>query len=156
MFASRSLVPILQLIEVTNKQVQAIILVPTRQRAQQVHQSLAILAEHMDVKSLVVEGGHDIRQQVETLMEDCHIVVGHPGRVYDMINRRALKTDAIKMVCIAEADEMVLADMQSQLDYIFELLPPLTQVALFAEVMDDAVVQLTEKLMRDPLRIVVV
>ena len=107
----------------------------------------------MDVQALVVEGGHGIRQQVETLKEGCHIVVGHPGRVYDMINRRALKTDAIKIVCIAEADEMVLADMQSQLDYTFELLPPLTQVVLFAESMYDAVVQVAEKHMRDPLRI---
>ena len=107
----------------------------------------------MNVRSLVVEGGHGIRQQVESLKEGCHVVVGHPGRVYDMINRRALKTDAIKTACIVEADEMVLADMQSQLEFIFELLPPLMQVVLFAESMYDAVVQVTEKHARDPLRI---
>jgi translation initiation factor 4A len=89
------------------------------------------------------------------LQEGVHVVVGTPGRVYDMINRRALRTDTIKQFCLDEADEMLSRGFKDQIYEVFQLLPQDTQVVLLSATMPADVLEVTKKFMRDPIRILV-
>ena len=88
-------------------------------------------------------------------MENVHVIVGTPGRVFDMIGRRALKTDNIKIFCLDEADEMLSRGFKDQIYEVFQLLPQDTQVVLLSATMPTDVLEVTKKFMRDPIRILV-
>jgi translation initiation factor 4A len=89
------------------------------------------------------------------LNEGPHVVVGTPGRVFDMINRGALKSDSVKMFCLDEADEMLSTGFKDAIYDIFQLLPAETQVVLLSATMPTDVLEVTKKFMRDPIRILV-
>ena len=80
---------------------------------------------------------------------------GTPGRVYDMLNRRAFRTDYLKMFCLDEADEMLSRGFKDQMYELFQLLPQDTQVVLLSATMPEDVLAVTKKFMRDPVRILV-
>lgn len=84
-----------------------------------------------------------------------HIVVGTPGRVFDMINRRSLKTDSVKIFCLDEADEMLSRGFKDQIYEVFQHLPQDTQVVLLSATMPADVLEVTKKFMREPIRILV-
>ena len=84
-----------------------------------------------------------------------HIVVGTPGRVFDMANRRSFKTDHVKMFVLDEADEMLSRGLKDQIYEVFRLLPQGVQVVLLSATMPAEVLEVTKKFMRDPIRILV-
>ena len=98
--------PLLQ-IDTSIKSPQAIILAPTRELAQQIQKVVIALGDYMSIDCHACIGGVNVREDMQKLAEGPHVIVGTPGRVFDMINRRALKTDHIKMFCLDEADEML-------------------------------------------------
>ena len=100
-------------------------------------------------------GGTNVREDMAKLQEGVHIVVGTPGRVGDMINRRAFRTDDIKIFCLDEADEMLSRGFKDQIYEVFQLLPQDTQVVLLSATMPADVLEVTKKFMRDPVRILV-
>lgn len=89
------------------------------------------------------------------LGDGAQVVVGTPGRVYDMINRGAFRTDKLKMFCLDEADEMLSRGFKDQMYEVFQLLPQDTQVVLLSATMPEDVLAVTKKFMRDPVRILV-
>jgi len=107
----------------------------------------------IDVHACV--GGTAVRENIRLLQSGVHIVVGTPGRVYDMINRGALKLDSVKQLCLDEADEMLSKGFKDQIYDIFKFLPETVQVCLFSATMPLEVLEVTEKFMRDPIRILV-
>ncbi|KAG5459462.1 MAG: ATP-dependent RNA helicase eIF4A [Olpidium bornovanus] len=154
-------ISILQNIDISLSQCQALILAPTRELAQQIQKVVIALGDYMGVRCHACIGGTNIREDIAKL-EGVHIVVGTPGRVFDMIsNRRALHPDAIKMFCLDEADEMLSRGFKDQIYDVFQLLPPNIQVVLLSATMPDEVLEVgntpdvTGKFMRDPVRILV-
>jgi len=109
----------------------------------------------MNVECHACVGGTNVREDMAKLQEGVHVVVGTPGRVYDMINRRALRTDTIKQFCLDEADEMLSRGFKDQIYEVFQLLPQDTQVVLLSATMPADVLEVTKKFMRDPVRILV-
>ncbi|KAH8998220.1 P-loop containing nucleoside triphosphate hydrolase protein [Lactarius hatsudake] len=109
----------------------------------------------MNVECHACVGGTNVREDMAKLQEGVHIVVGTPGRVYDMINRRALRTDTIKLFCLDEADEMLSRGFKDQIYEVFQLLPQDTQVVLLSATMPADVLEVTKKFMREPVRILV-
>lgn len=109
----------------------------------------------MNIECYSAVGGTSVREGMAKLQEGVHIVVGTPGRVFDMIQRRALKTDHIKIFCLDEADEMLSRGFKDQIYDVFQLLPPSTQVVLLSATMPADVLEVTTKFMRDPIRILV-
>ena len=83
------------------------ILAPTRELAQQIQKVVVAIGDFMNVECHACIGGTVVRDDVKALQEGVHVVVGTPGRVHDMIQRRALKTDNIKIFVLDEADEML-------------------------------------------------
>ena len=83
------------------------------------------------------------------------IVVGTPGRVHDMINRRALRLDSIQLFVLDEADEMLSRGFKEQIYDVFKFMPETVQCAIFSATMPLEVLEVTKKFMRDPIRILV-
>jgi superfamily II DNA/RNA helicase len=108
-------ISVLQKIDPAVKQCQALILAPTRELAQQIQKVVVAIGDFMNVECHACIGGTSVRDDMKALQEGPQVVVGTPGRVHDMIQRRFLKTDAMKMFVLDEADEMLSVSLHLQI-----------------------------------------
>merc|ERR1712149_46726 len=113
------------------------------------------LGDYVKVKCHACIGGTSVREDIEKLRAGQHMVVGTPGRVFDMIGKRHLRIDDCLIFVLDEADEMLSRGFKDQIYDIFKSLPPSVQVALFSATMPPDILDLTSKFMRDPIRILV-
>jgi len=148
-------IAILQQINPENRNCQALILAPTRELAQQIQKVVVALGDYMGVTCHACIGGTNVRDDMRKLEGGVQIVVGTPGRVYDMINRRSFQTDMIKMFVLDEADEMLSRGFKDQIYKVFKTMNGDTQVILLSATMPAEVLDVTGKFMRDPVTILV-
>uniref|UniRef100_A0A8C4GLD5 RNA helicase n=1 Tax=Dicentrarchus labrax TaxID=13489 RepID=A0A8C4GLD5_DICLA len=149
-------ISILQQIDVELKDTQALVLAPTRELAQQIQKVVLALGDYMGASCYACIGGTSIRTEVQKLLAEApHIVVGTPGRVFDMLTRRNLSSKNIKMFVLDEADEMLSRGFKDQIYDIFLKLSSSTQVVLLSATMPADVLEVTKKFMREPVRILV-
>merc|ERR1711911_513666 len=128
---------------------------PTRELAHQIQKVVLSLGDYMEVQCHACIGGTNVRDDLRKLEQGVHVVVGTPGRVFDMINRRALRTDKIRIFVLDEADEMLSRGFKDQIYDVFKNLPPQVQVNLLSATMPDEVMEVTNQFMRDPIMILV-
>uniref|UniRef100_A0AAZ3PZV1 RNA helicase n=1 Tax=Oncorhynchus tshawytscha TaxID=74940 RepID=A0AAZ3PZV1_ONCTS len=146
-------ISILQQIDMELKGTQALVLAPTRELAQQVCPGGEWRITEMYWSNLTWT---NVRNEVTKLQAEApHIVVGTPGRVFDMLNRKYLASKNIKMFVLDEADEMLSRGFKDQIYEIFQKLPTSTQVVLLSATMPQDVLEVTKKFMREPIRILV-
>jgi len=148
-------ISVLQKLDLTLNQCQALILAPTRELAQQIQKVVIALGDYMKTNIHACVGGTAVREDIRILSQGVHVVVGTPGRVYDMINRGALRLDRCLIFCLDEADEMLSRGFKDQIYDVFRFLPESVQVALFSATMPSEVLEVTNRFMRDPIRILV-
>lgn len=148
-------ISILQKLDLDVRGTQALILAPTRELAQQIQKVVVALGDYMNITSMACVGGTNVREDMKKLEEGSQVVVGTPGRVFDMLNRGALKPGTIKLFCLDEADEMLSRGFTEQIYDIFKHLPSDTQVVLLSATMPADVLEVTKKFMREPIRILV-
>jgi len=146
---------ILQQIDLTLNDCQALILAPTRELAQQIQKVVLALGDYLSVRCHACIGGTRVRDDITKLQSGVHIVVGTPGRVYDMLCRRVLKPDLVKIFILDEADEMLSLGFKDQIYDIFQALPPKVQVGLFSATMPPEALEITRRFMNSPTRILV-
>jgi translation initiation factor 4A len=134
----------------------ALILTPNRELSQQIHKVISSLGRHMGVKALVCCGGRPVRENVEGLRKrDTQVVVGTPGRIFDLISRGFLDCSRIQMVCLDEADKMLDIGFRDLVhDILTSGLPASLQLLLFSATMPGPVVELAKRLMVDPVHVV--
>jgi translation initiation factor 4A len=113
------------------------------------------LGDYLNAKAYACIGGNSIRDDVTVLQSGVHVVVGTPGRVLDLVQRGALDTSHIKVFILDEADEMLSRGFKDQIYDVFQVLPPKIQVGLFSATMPMEALEITQKFMSDPLRILV-
>jgi len=136
--------PLLQLIDVTKSNIQAVILAPTRELGQQIFKNLeAFNATSLGVTIAGVFGGIPIKPQIETLKNTTHIVVATPGRLADLIERNAISVKEISYFVLDEADEMVSAHKEG-VDAIIKALPKSRRTLLFTATMPGTIKQLVQ------------
>jgi len=145
----------LQRIDYGNRNCQALILAPTRELAQQIYKVVLALGDYLHVKCHACIGGTSVRDDIDKLREGQHVVVGTPGRVFDMLGKRHLRIDDLLTFVCDEADEMLSRGFKDQIYDIFKTLPPNVQVCLFSATMPPDILELTTKFMRDAVRILV-
>ncbi len=144
------------MIEPTSPNCQALILAPTRELASQIHKVIHCFSEFLKVNSRCVIGGTDPKEDKRALKDGCvHVVVGTPGRIKEMADKGILKTTHLKCIVLDEADEMLGRGFVEEIKEIFHFLPSDIQVCLFSATMPPEIVQMTEKFMKDPVRILV-
>ena len=148
-------VPLIERIDLREDSVQAIILVPTRELAQQVASDLKNFGKYLSVKVLAVYGGVPIYSQMEALQNAVHIVVGTPGRVIDHITRGTMLLDGVKFAILDEADRMLDMGFRDEMDFILSRTPEGRQTAMFSATMPDEVLTLASRHMRAPEQIFV-
>ncbi|MEE6517328.1 hypothetical protein FKM82_027467 [Ascaphus truei] len=143
-------------VELDLKATQALVLAPTRELAQQIQKVVMALGDYMGASCHACIGGTNVRAEVQKLQSEApHIIVGTPGRVFDMLNRRYLSPKCIKMFVLDEADEMLSRGFKDQIYDIFQKLSSNAQVVLLSATMPSDVLEVTKKFMRDPIRILV-
>lgn len=142
-------------IDENQHQTQGLVLAHTRELALQIYTVMRGLSQYMDVSYNLSVGGTQIRDNIDELLRNPTIVIGTPGRVLDMINKKALNTRTLKLLIIDEADEMLSKIFSNQIYDIFRFLPNEIQVGLFSATMTPEFFKLSGCFMRDPVKILV-
>lgn len=136
---------------------QVLIMAPTHELAHQITTviySLSAMMTGIRIKTIV--GGSSIDEDAEEMRKNpYHIIVGCPGRVYDMIRRRHINANKLKLVVLDEADEMLSSGFKEQVYNIFKYLNNNVQIALFSATLPSNIFQITHKFMRNPIKICV-
>ncbi|VDD77703.1 unnamed protein product [Mesocestoides corti] len=148
-------ISILQKLDVSLSKCQALVLAPTRELAKQIQSVIQKIGHLLCVKCYACIGGTRLQQDIQVLSDGQHVVVGTPGRVYDMIDRGALTTDYIKMFVLDEADEMLSRGFETQIQNIFKFLPETAQIVLLSATMPTEILEITKQMTNDPVRILV-
>lgn len=144
-------IPILETISTKDRKPQAIVLCPTRELALQVAEEIASLAKHKkNISILPVYGGQPIERQIHALKRGVHIIIGTPGRVIDHLERRTLQLDAVRMVVLDEADEMLDMGFREDIELILKTVPKERQTVFFSATMPRAFLDLTTKFQKNP------
>lgn len=146
---------ILQCINTSVRDTQALVISPTRELAEQTQKVLSALGDYMSVQCHCCVGGKSLGEDIRKLEGGVHVVSGTPGRIYDMIRRKHLDTKKISMLVIDEADEMFAAGFKDQVYDIYRYLPASVQVILISATLPPSVLHMTEKFMNDPVKVLV-
>jgi len=145
----------LQLVDTSIRETQVLILGPTRELVQQMQKVVLALGDYLNIQCHCCIGGTNIGDDIRKLDYGQHIVCGTPGRVYDMIRRRNMRTRSIKTLILDEADEMLNKGFHEQIYDVYRYLPPSTQVVLVSATLPHDILEMTHKFMTDPVRILV-
>jgi ATP-dependent RNA helicase DeaD len=146
--------PILQNLDPSRRETQALVLTPTRELAMQVAEAIHSYARNSKGVSVVpVYGGAPIVPQLRHLSRGAHVVVGTPGRLIDHLDRKSLKLGRLTMLVLDEADEMLRMGFIDDVERILSLSPPDRQTALFSATMPKEVLRIAERYLRDPERV---
>jgi len=145
----------LQSIDVTVRETQALVLSPAHELATQIQSVVLALGGYMDVQCHACIGGTSIGEDIRKPEYGQHIVSGTPECVVDMIRRHTIRTRNIKMLILDEADELLNKGFKDQIYDVYHYLPPSTQVVLLSATLPYDVLEMTTKFMTDPIRILV-
>jgi ATP-dependent RNA helicase RhlE len=136
-------------------QVRALILVPTRELAVQVHMSVRTYGQHLDLRSMAVFGGVKINPQMMQLRRGVDVLVATPGRLLDLAAQHALTFEQLEVLVLDEADRMLDLGFSRELDAIMRQLPSQRQTLMFSATFPTGVRQLASLLVNNPLEIIV-
>ncbi|MBY5033928.1 DEAD/DEAH box helicase [Streptococcus gallolyticus] len=142
--------PTLEKINTENQTIQALVIAPTRELAVQSQEELFRFGRAKGVKVRSVYGGSSIEKQIKALRSGAHIVVGTPGRLLDLIKRKALRLDNIETLILDEADEMLNMGFLEDIEAIISRVPESRQTLLFSATMPDAIKRIGVQFMKDP------
>ena len=146
--------PLLQRLDARSFAVQALVMCPTRELAEQVTQEIRRIARAEDnIKILTLCGGTPIRPQADSLAHGAHVVVGTPGRLMDHISRGSLKLDSLATLVLDEADRMLDMGFFDDIAYVAKACPRNRQTLLFSATYPEGVVRLARQFMRQPQEI---
>lgn len=145
----------IQNVDATQNTTQVLLLSPTRELATQSYNVISAISRNMNIRTQLLIGGTYIDKNISALNDVPHIAVGCTGRVFDLIKRNYLKYKDIKMMILDEADEMLSVGFKEQVYEIFQYLNNDVQIALFSATMPPEIENLTNKFMRNPIKILV-
>ncbi len=145
--------PILSNLMVENnekKLVSTLVLVPTRELAQQVNNSFKVYGKYCQTESAMIYGGVSINTQIEKLKQGVDILVATPGRLIDLLTNNHVNLKAVQTLVIDEADRLLDLGFKDEIEKIFEYLPTKHQTLLFSATFDDAIFELSKSLLNEP------
>jgi len=134
---------------------QVLIMSHTRELSQQIHTVIKQISKYQKVNVNLSVGGISVTENISSLRKRPHVIIGTPGRVLDMIHKKYINVNTLKMLILDEADEMLSHIFINQIYDIFQNLPPKIQVCLFSATMNKSFFSITQKFMRDPVKILV-
>jgi len=148
--------PLLQLVDVEMRHPQALVVCPTRELCMQITKDLANFSTHKkSVRSTAVYGGASIGEQIRELKRGIHIVVATPGRLIDLIERKAINLENINYIVLDEADEMLNMGFREDIEFILGNTPNRNSIWLFSATMPNEVKQVSKRFMTTPAEITI-
>ena len=145
----------LESLDLSSNTNQVLIMSHTRELSQQIHNVINQISKYIKVNVNLSVGGISVTDNISSLRKRPHVIIGTPGRVLDMINKKYINVNTLKMLILDEADEMLSHIFINQIYDIFQNLPPKIQVCLFSATMNKSFFSITQKFMRDPVKILV-
>jgi translation initiation factor 4A len=146
----------MSLIDVSIQKLQVMVLVPTQELAKQIHGVAQALGTYLPVSCYSATGGTPIRDDMKAIDNGIQFIVGTPGRIFDLINRKVLRTESIRCLIMDEADQMLEDRFYKQVMCILDMgFPKTTKVALFSATMPKEVIEVANKLLQNPVRILI-
>jgi ATP-dependent RNA helicase RhlE len=139
--------------QVASNSVRALVLVPTRELAEQVHESFRAYGARLPLRTYVAYGGVSINPQMMKLRKGLDVLVATPGRLLDLYRQNAVKFDQLQTLVLDEADRMLDLGFSRELDAVFAVLPKRRQTLLFSATFSDAIRTMAGALLVDPLSI---
>ncbi|MBC8035119.1 MAG: DEAD/DEAH box helicase [Chitinophagaceae bacterium] len=149
-------IPLLQLIDSKERYPQALVVCPTRELCMQIVNEVELFKKFMPgIHVLAVYGGTSITMQIRDLKRGVHIVVATPGRLIDLIERKAINLEKIKYVVLDEADEMLNMGFQDDIEFILKNTPERDATWLFSATMPPEIRRVSKKYMKEPMEVTV-
>jgi len=148
-------IPMIERLDPRSRNVQGLVLAPTRELAVQVADHISRYAKFTTFKVLPVYGGEPIGRQIHALQDGVHIVVGTPGRIIDLLERRVLNLSTVKVLVLDEADRMLDMGFIEDIEYILSMVPANRQTSLFSATIDQSVMNVCNRYMKNPQKILV-
>jgi len=146
--------PMLERLDLANRELQGLVLAPTRELAAQVARELRKLGRrHPGLSVALLSGGEPVREQTRALERGVHLAVGTPGRVLDHLRRRTLRVHRVATIVLDEADRMLDMGFQPDIEKVLKALPSSRQVVLFSATFPDAIRELSTKYQRSPISV---
>ncbi|MEL7341831.1 MAG: DEAD/DEAH box helicase, partial [Bacteroidota bacterium] len=146
--------PLLDRIDPDQPATQALILAPTRELGQQIAQQLKLFSKYQPrMNMLAVYGGTAISQQIKALKRPTHIIIATPGRLIDLIGRRAISLDNLRYLILDEADEMLNMGFKDDIDHILSFAPDERLTWLFSATMSPDIKRIVSSYMEDPFEV---
>ena len=150
-------IPLLHKIDANKKNLQAIVLCPTRELAIQVADEIRNLCKYIHgIKILPIYGGQDIVKQIRSLKSGAQIVIGTPGRVLDHMRRKTIKFNNVNTIILDEADEMLNMGFREDIETVLENISEDRQTVLFSATMPKPILEITKKYQKDAVMVKVV
>jgi ATP-dependent RNA helicase DeaD len=148
--------PLLQLVEITKKHPQALIICPTRELCMQIVNEIELFKKHTSgIHVVAVYGGASISMQIRDIRRGVQIIVATPGRLIDLIERKAINLEEIKYVVLDEADEMLNMGFKEDIEFILQNTPRRDSTWLFSATMPPEIRQVSKRYMKEPFEITV-
>lgn len=147
--------PLINRIDTSMKVPQGLIICPTRELCLQIAKDLEQFAKHMKMSVVAVYGGTDIRTQMKDIKSGANIIVATPGRLCDLINRKAIALGEVETVILDEADEMLNMGFKEDIDLILKQTPVHKNVWLFSATMPKEVAEIAKNYMQNPLEVAI-
>ena len=150
------LIGTLQRIDETKNHVQALCLAPTRELSEQIFNVCSALCTYTKIKPYLLIGGNSRNEDINNLDKNTyHIIIGTPGRVFDMLKNLSLNSKNLELFVLDEADEMLSKGFQDQIYEIFQYVPKTCQVCLFSATMPEEALEITDRFMDNPIKILI-
>jgi ATP-dependent RNA helicase DeaD len=146
-------IPIIEKVDASSKNVQALILCPTRELCMQVTAEIGRLGAASGVKSLAIYGGDSMTRQVDGLERGSQVVVGTPGRLLDHLRQRTLRLDAVRTLVLDEADQMLDMGFEKEMKAILEQVPKDRQTLMFSATIPSGIEGIMRRYQKDPERV---
>ena len=141
--------PLLNMIDANRKQVQALVLAPTRELCIQISNDLKNFSKYLHTRVVPVYGGEDIRTQLKQLDQTPQIIVATPGRLIDLIERGKIKLETVEYLVLDEADEMLNMGFKEDIETILARTPESRRTTLFSATMPTEIARIAKKYMKD-------
>jgi len=134
---------------------QALIICPNRELAQQIFFNFESFNNYIKIKGALIMGGTSVEDNFKALDKGAQMIIGTPGRVYDMMKRYVLKTTKLKYFIMDEADEMLSKGFKDQVYEIFQFIPKEANICVFSATMPEEAIEMTKKFMKNPVKLLV-
>jgi translation initiation factor 4A len=143
----------LQLIEQDKDEIQCLVLSPTRELSNQTYMVYQFIGEYLKIKICLLIGGTKLDKNIEQLKDGAQVLVGSPGRVLDLLNKKRLSLTDLKIFVLDEADEMLSKGFLDDIRQIISFIPTTCKNLLFSATMPKEIVEISQKFMNNPSKI---